>query len=329
MLGNFFLRFFDIFLESKRKQQRLWKKNTTRCLHFTASCRCLSRTSFHVGMTSGFFCLNTWTWLRTFWAHLSAKQTTAFLLFLSVGVFHFPDFFLHCSPYEHPSVLDEHLSLFVELFPDSSVVFKQHRLIHYPNVLRASGRFVYQSGLRYERKHQFFKRLTHNICNFKNICKSLSLRHQICQFNDWRHSPPFKKHDFPGSSVKHLSTVFDSDFDYKNFFGCDEALVSKHDVIGGTRYSTNDVLISSVSSDSMPIFESVIFIVVNRSQVYFICERIVVKNFESISRSYTISKQNLSGKTIVPYRELFDFHPLSRHSCFVPGCSFFAYLFAA
>ena len=101
--------------------------------------------------------------------------------------------FLHCLPYEHPSVLDEHLSLFVELFPDSSVVFKQHRLIHYPNVLRASGPFVYQSVLRYERKHQFFKRLTHNICNFKNISKSLSLRHQICQFNDWRHSPPFKK----------------------------------------------------------------------------------------------------------------------------------------
>ena len=210
----------------------------------------------------------------------------------------------------------------MELFPDSSVVFKQHRLIHYPNVLRASGPFVYQSVLRYERKHQFFKRLTHNICNFKNICKSLSLRHQICQFNDWRHSPPFKKHDFPGSSVKHLSTVFDSDFDYKNFFGCDEALVSKHAVIRGTRYSTNDVLISSVSSDSMPIFELVIFIVVNRSQVYFICERIVVKNFDSSSRSYTISKQNLPGKTVVPYRDLFDFHPLSRHSCFVPGCSF-------
>ena len=104
------------------------------------------------------------------------------------------------TPYD-PSVLDEHLSLFVELFPDSSVVFKQHRLIHYPNVLRASGPFVYQNVLRYERKHQFFKRFTHNICNFKNICKSLSLRHQICQFNDWRHSPPFKKHDFPGSSV--------------------------------------------------------------------------------------------------------------------------------
>ena len=52
----------------------------------------------------------------------------------------------------------------------------------------------------------------------KNICKSLGLRHQICQFNDWRHSQPFKKHDFPGSSVKHLSTVFDSDFDYQKFF---------------------------------------------------------------------------------------------------------------
>ena len=214
MLGNLFLRIFDIFSESKRKQQRLWKKNTTRCLHFTASCRWLSTTSFHVGMTSGFFAgilrlgyvPSEPIFQRSRLQHSCCSYPLGFFISL---------IFLHCSPYQHPSVLDEHLSLFVELFPDSSVVFKQHRLIHHPNVLRASGPFVYQIVLRYERKHQ---RLTHNICNFKNICKSLGLRHQICQFNDWRHSPSFKKHDFPGSWVKHLSTVFDSDFDNKNFF---------------------------------------------------------------------------------------------------------------
>ena len=266
------------------------------------------------------FYFNTSTWLRTFWAHLSAKQTTAFLLFLSVGVFHFHDFFTLLT-LRTPFCFRWTLIVVrgaVSWFKCSLQTTSLHTL---PKCLTRFRSFCLSECASLWEKTSVFLRLTHNICNFKNTCKSLGLQHQICQFNDWRQSPPFKKHDFPGSSVKHLSNVFDSDFDYKNFFGCDEALVSKHAVIRGTRYSTNDVLISSVSSDSMPMFELVMFIVVNRSQVYFIRERIVVKNFDSSSRSYTISKQNLPGKTVVPYLDLFVFHPLSRHSCFVPGCS--------
>ena len=35
--------------------------------------------------------------------------------------------------------------------------------------------------MRFEGKHQYFKRLSHNTCNFKNLCYTLSKRHQLRQ----------------------------------------------------------------------------------------------------------------------------------------------------
>ena len=94
-------------------------------------------------------------------------------------------------------VSDEHLETLVQLFPSESVRFRQHKLIHYPRVLKSSGPLLYQSVLRYERKHQFFKRLTHNICNFKNICKSLAIRHQVNEYFNWKDDIPIKQNIFP------------------------------------------------------------------------------------------------------------------------------------
>ena len=41
---------------------------------------------------------------------------------------------------------------------------------------------------KYERKHQFFKRLAHQVCNFKNICKTMINRHQLEHFVHWSSS---------------------------------------------------------------------------------------------------------------------------------------------
>ena len=53
-------------------------------------------------------------------------------------------------------LVHNHLNLFSEVFPHSSVIFKQHHLIHYPTVIRSCGPLLYLSVLRYERKPQFF-----------------------------------------------------------------------------------------------------------------------------------------------------------------------------
>ena len=42
-------------------------------------------------------------------------------------------------------LVHNHLNLFSEVFPDSSVIFKQHHLIHYPSVIRSPVIYKYAS----------------------------------------------------------------------------------------------------------------------------------------------------------------------------------------
>lgn len=76
-------------------------------------------------------------------------------------------------------VIEEHLELFVELYPDKNVKPKQHYLLHYPRCIRLIGPLVRFWCMRFEAKHNFFRRLSHIVCNFKNICKTMALRHQM------------------------------------------------------------------------------------------------------------------------------------------------------
>ena len=72
-------------------------------------------------------------------------------------------------------LIHNHLSLFAQTFTDSNTIFKKNYKYHYSRVIRSCGPLLYLSVLRYKRKHQFFKRLANNICNFKNLTKNCAV----------------------------------------------------------------------------------------------------------------------------------------------------------
>lgn len=55
---------------------------------------------------------------------------------------------------------------------------KLHFMLHYANIIRMVGPLVYMSTIRYEAKHQAFKRISRKTNNFRNICKTLATKHQ-------------------------------------------------------------------------------------------------------------------------------------------------------
>lgn len=65
---------------------------------------------------------------------------------------------------------------------DENLIPKLHFLLHYPSIIRMVGPVVFMSTIRYEAKHQVFKNMIQNTKNFRNINKSLALKHQrnIC-----------------------------------------------------------------------------------------------------------------------------------------------------
>lgn len=79
-------------------------------------------------------------------------------------------------------LIAEHLiaALLKMLFPESRMINKHHHMIHYPNCIRMSGPMVTMQCLKYELKHGFSKQVASVNCNFKNICKSVACKHQVC-----------------------------------------------------------------------------------------------------------------------------------------------------
>lgn len=82
-------------------------------------------------------------------------------------------------------LIEEHNCLFRELFPAISPINKHHHLTHYLQCISFSGPLRWLHCLRFEAKHNFFKKYGSIVCNFKNITKTLSNYCQLSQCAVW------------------------------------------------------------------------------------------------------------------------------------------------
>lgn len=69
--------------------------------------------------------------------------------------------------------------LLKEVFPDISLLPKHHFLEHYPELMRKFGPLGDFWTVRFEAKHSCFKRVVHDVQNFKNILLTLATKHQL------------------------------------------------------------------------------------------------------------------------------------------------------
>lgn len=66
-------------------------------------------------------------------------------------------------------------------FPTAKLIPKHHFITHYPEIIRQLGPLRVWWTMRFESKHQFFKRIAIRSHNRINITKSLAERHQLYQ----------------------------------------------------------------------------------------------------------------------------------------------------
>lgn len=93
----------------------------------------------------------------------------------------------------------EHHRLFKMLYPQKKLLPKHHFLIHYPRCIQKIGPVLHSWCMRYEGKHNFFKR---QLKSFKNITKTLAKKHQHHMACIWRSSTTFSRLDIgPGKMV--------------------------------------------------------------------------------------------------------------------------------
>jgi hypothetical protein len=219
------------------------------------------------------------------------------------------------------SLVHDHHGLFKECYPERKLLYKHHRMIHYATLIRRSGPLTKMNVIRYEAKHNFFKRLGHIICNYRNISFSLAKRHQISQAFAWSTRSPLKSClDFGDGDMLMVDELSMEERDLLlPFVGSGvEVFVPQWLSIYGQQYCQKMTVLASINEDADPRFASISKMYVNSDRVYFAVQYWLVHEFSYEMHAYGCTMDDRLHCIAVD--EIADYKPLtatdcSKHSC--------------
>ena len=215
----------------------------------------------------------------------------------------------------------DHFELFKELFPDARVIPKQHFLTHYPRCIRLVGPLVNFWAMRFEAKHNFFRRLAHIVCNFKNFCKTMALRHQMAQcyrFYSQQHIDS-KSLEVGKGSMTVLAKIKEGVIisGLLNSYGVYEDIYMAHWVkYHGIVYRPTMGLVVSVDTESENSeFGRILYVFVQEKTVHFIFEVWHTMHLDRHLFAYCVEKVEPQMLRATTPKSLLDYQPVQfRHS---------------
>lgn len=214
--------------------------------------------------------------------------------------------------------IEDHHSLFKTLFPNRHLLPKHHILLHYTHVMRTVGPLSRCSSMRFEAKHNESKRLCNVVCCFKDICKTVVHRHQISQCVRIK-AGNCASYEISVERV-HVSAI--NDLPEADCILSSVAGLHRYDDIShcncvsvcGTEYRKNMVLVADAGDE--PTFCKIVrCLVVTDSMVYFVCNSMNVKFYDSHLHAYFVEKGD--SLQVIGQQSLKYFKPLCVRHTFV------------
>ena len=244
-----------------------------------------------------------------------------FILLLEIASIVFAPAMSEGATYYLQELILDHLKTFCELFPDKRIKPKQHFLIHYPRCIRLVGPLIRFWCMRFEAKHNFFRRLSHIVCCFKNICKTMAYRHQmyLCyRFYSQEHIDA-KQLEVGNGHVVVLGSV-EQGQSVSSLLGLgtfEDVFLANWVRIWGTTYRPNMFLIVKVDAEGNPCFGRIMHIVVLDGSVTIIAQAWHTLFFHRHFFSYCIEKSEPSVLHTIKPNEMTDPHPYHGKCSFV------------
>ena len=212
-------------------------------------------------------------------------------------------------------VIDHHL-LFKKLY-NRNLIPKHHFMTHYARLMCLFGPISQLWCMRFEGKHNPFKRHAHIVCNFKNIAKTLAYKHQVQQLTHFRMSDPFCTIPDVNNAIPVLvaslqvpSSILD---EIKEALKKDLTMTSTIYVThmiscNGQEYRTGCVLSLKTRSRGECSFGEVVHIIPNRQNFLMVITLLDVLYFDSHFYAYVVKVSD--ENKVVELHDLLDFRPL-------------------
>lgn len=208
-------------------------------------------------------------------------------------------------------LIQEYLESRKALFPECNLRPKHHFLRHYPALILKFGPLIRLWTMRFESKHSYFKRCARNLKNFKNLCHTLSERHQMFQAylaaGSLCQSVLKVKDGSPFYSVLYSKAIQEAvqmfDFTETN------TKVTVEMMYKGTQYKKGHFLVTG-GSDSVE-FGEVVLILIKNDSVYFLVS-VHVTEYHSQYHLHSVRKEK-EKMQCVNIIDLIDFYPLTSY----------------
>lgn len=204
-------------------------------------------------------------------------------------------------------IIQEYLESRKLLFPDSLLKPKHHYLRHYPALILKFGPLIRLWTMRFESKHGYFKRCARHLKNFKNICLTLSERHQLYQAYLSAGLGYDQVLQVKDSCVFYQSLYSDAIKNAVREFGFSESntSVSTNIQYKGTSYKKGHFLVSK--NDESIEFGELLMILIQRDAVYFVID-VYKTDYHSEYHLYSVTKS--MELQCIHINDLVDYYPL-------------------
>jgi len=215
------------------------------------------------------------------------------------------------------TLIAEHHELYVELFHDS-LKPKHHFMVHYPSAIQSLGPLCYLWSMRFESKHGQAKKTANVMCNFRNICYSLSHKHQLKFCFRVFNNDSLPECDLVVGTGRMITVDPGSaDADENDLClaasGIHGQVFSANWIsLNGSTYRPGQTLLIGVLND-MPLFGDLVSVVVDSSRiVYFVSYECETLSYVEHVNAYQVVRTSRT-KCIKP-QDLVDHRPLHRHT---------------
>jgi hypothetical protein len=104
-----------------------------------------------------------------------------YLMLLDVTDYVFAQSVRYSELYYVEGLITAFLNLYCETFGSNAVTPKFHFLVHYSRMIRVFGPLRHLWCMRFESKHQYFKKVIARLHNFINVTTTMAKRHQLLQ----------------------------------------------------------------------------------------------------------------------------------------------------
>lgn len=197
---------------------------------------------------------------------------------------------------------------FKKTFPLVKIIPKMHYLVHYPRLLLLHGPLVKLSCMRFEAKHQYFKSLAQKTRNFRNICATLSRRHQMHFM--YSLAQPVQEMLFAGSKTVDQSSLPDILRDrLQDLNLADESVQAVASLtLSERKLELAGVVPLVVREDDLPRFAQIQLMAICDSKLFIVASILNTKCFNEHFHSFVVehTKHSVIIEDVSHHAEFFD-----------------------